>query len=252
MTAPQRLLPNATPDARGQFVTGLFDRAAPHYDRINGWMSLGSGRWYRRWALERAGLGTRMRVLDVATGTGLVARAALDLVEPDGRVVGVDPSPGMLRQVPRGPRLTLAQARAEGLPFRAATFDMVTMGYALRHVADLETTFAEYFRVLRPGGRVLVLEISRPRGALAARVLRSYLVHVVGRLTRVGTGSADAEQLMRYYWETIAAAAEPETVLSALGSSGFRSVARRVFGGVLSEYGGVRPDARSAGEPLSS
>ncbi|HEU5319997.1 MAG TPA: class I SAM-dependent methyltransferase, partial [Methylomirabilota bacterium] len=133
-------------------LRGLFDAAASHYEWIDRVMSLGWGGWYRRDALQRVGLQAGMRVLDVAVGTGAVARHAARMGGAAGRVVGVDPSAGMLRQARRSLPIPLVQGVAEELPFRAHVFDAVTVGYALRHVVDLRQTFVEYARVLKPGG----------------------------------------------------------------------------------------------------
>src|SRR5687767_11459499 len=105
------------PDERPSFLLDLFDGAASYYDRLCAVGSLGSGRWYRGWVLRRAGLRPGMKVLDVATGTGLVARGAAALVEAREGVVGVDPSAGMLREARRTFAGPLAQGRVEALPF---------------------------------------------------------------------------------------------------------------------------------------
>ena len=148
---------------RQSFVGALFDGAARHYNRIGTMLDLGSGPWYRRRVLRRAGLRPGMRLLDVATGTGLVARGAVRILGDPGRVIGIDPSRGMLREARKALASPLVQGRAEALPFRDDLFDMLSMGFALRHVPDLDAAFREYRRVLKPGGRLLLLEVSRPR-----------------------------------------------------------------------------------------
>jgi demethylmenaquinone methyltransferase/2-methoxy-6-polyprenyl-1,4-benzoquinol methylase len=227
------------PEKRQEYVDGLFDSAAPHYEWICSVMSLGSGALYRRQALQRLGLRPGMRLLDVATGTGLVAREASALAGGSG-VIGLDPSRGMLEEARRAAPLPLVQARGEALPFPSGQFDALSMGYALRHVADLHAAFREYHRVLKPGGRVLLLEISRPSSALGLWLARLYMKRIVPLVTRVGTGSASAERLMDYYWDTIERCVPPETILDALRRSGFEAT-RRVQGGMLSEYVGTKP-----------
>jgi demethylmenaquinone methyltransferase/2-methoxy-6-polyprenyl-1,4-benzoquinol methylase len=224
---------------RQQFVRGLFDRSAAEYDRICRLMALGLGDSYRREALVRAGLGRGMRMLDVATGTGLVAEAALSLVGADGRVVGIDPSSGMLRESKRVGHRTV-QATGEALPFVSGHFDVVGMGYALRHLSDLETAFAEYWRVLKRGGSMVILEITRGESTAGRWLTRQYLQRVVPLMTRVVTRSADGEALMKYYWDTIADCVEPEAILSAMRSSGFIAVERRTIRPVFSEYVGTK------------
>src|SRR5262249_24268188 len=121
---------------RRGWVRRLFDDTAPDYDRIERIAGLGSGPWYRGAALARAGLKPGMRVLDVGVGTGMVSCQAARIVGDPALVTGVDPSPGMLGnvQVPTGVRLV--RGGAESLPFADASFDFVTMGFALRHIAD--------------------------------------------------------------------------------------------------------------------
>ena len=152
--------------SRRRLLDRLFDHSAADYDRINRWMSFGSGEGYRKDALRRAGLRPGMRVLDVATGTGPVARAEVETVGANG-VVALDPSMGMLLQARGAVGVPVVRALGEALPWRSGSFDFLSMGYALRHVADLEAAFAEYYRVLRPGGVVVLLEIARPTSRLS-------------------------------------------------------------------------------------
>lgn len=231
---------------RQPFVTAMFDGGARYYDRVCDLGSLGSARFYRGWILKTAGLRPGMTVLDLATGTGLVARAASRILGDPAAVVGLDPSEGMLREARKTVAVPLVQGQAEALPFRDEHFDFVTMGYALRHVADLGVTFAECLRVLRPGGRLLVLEISRPRSAALRWILRMHLQHVVPLIMRTSARSPVAALLTRYYWDTIAECVPPDTILDVLVRSGFTNVGRRVRGGLLSEYHGVRPSRHSA------
>jgi len=228
---------------RRRRVDQMFDAAAGHYDWINRMMSLGSGRRYRRDALLRAGLAPGWRHLDVGTGTGVIALLAQDIVGPAGEVVALDPSPGMLDVARRAGVRTLVPGRAESLPFDDSRFDLLTMGYALRHVTDLLATFTEYRRVLRPGGKVLILEVTRPRPSLGYHLLRFYLRTLVPLITRVLRRSRESQALMRYYWDTIEACVPPATILAALEAAGFEQVRRHVVLGIFSEYSGLRPKA---------
>jgi demethylmenaquinone methyltransferase/2-methoxy-6-polyprenyl-1,4-benzoquinol methylase len=231
MSAPHPVLRDyyQRDEERQSFVIALFDGAARHYDRVCSLMSLGSGRWYRRWSLERAGLRPGMTLLDVATGTGLVARAAAGILGNPRAVIGLDPSSGMLRE---------ARKRLVG-PLEAERFDFLTIGYALRHAADLEITFRECRRVLKPGGRLLVLEISRAPSAAGRALLRFYLTRALPLVMRLGTRNRYAHVLTRYYWDTIAACVPPETIVASLRRSGFADVRQHVMGGILSEYTAV-------------
>lgn len=224
----------------GRYLRRIFDDTAPDYDRIERVLALGSGAWYRRAALRRAGLGAGARVVDVGIGTGLVAREALALVGPRGRLVGVDPSPGMLREVAL-PRADLLAGRAEALPLPDGSGDFLSMGYALRHIADVSAAFAEFFRVLRPGGRLLVLEISKPEGRVGTAVLKGYMRTVVPVIARLVARQRATPELWRFYWDTIEACIPPATVIEALRAAGFERVERHVELGVFSEYTATRP-----------
>ncbi len=231
----------ATEGERGAWVRAIFDRTAIDYDRIESAMALGTGPWYRRQALLRAGLAPGMSVLDVGTGTGLVARQAQRIAGPQATVIGVDPSPGMLSAFGAGDRIEVRVGSAESLPADDASFDFLSMGFALRHVADLDKAFAEFARVLRPGAGLCVLEITRPSGRIANALLRAYLRGVVPAMARLIGRSADMPQLMRYYWDTIEACVPPAQVLERLRAAGFESVDRHVELGVFSEYRARKP-----------
>lgn len=243
--APHAVLPQyyGMAEARAGFVRRLFDDTAAHYDRINRVFSLGTGAWYRRQALRRAGLRPGDRVLDVATGTGLVAREAAWLAGAGGRVTGLDPSAGMLAAARRELPIGLVQGRAEALPLADASADFLSMGYALRHVADLGIAFAEYRRVLRPGGRLLLLEIGRPEGRLGRALARAYLGRVVPALCRLTAPRGRDDLLMRYYWDTIEACVPAETILARLRAAGFEAVACETSLGLFKAYTARRPDA---------
>ncbi|HYE61259.1 MAG TPA: class I SAM-dependent methyltransferase [Phycisphaerales bacterium] len=233
------------PAEKRAFLTSIFDETAVDYDKVEHWLSLGSGKWYRREALRRARLKPGMHVADVATGTGLVAREALRLMTVDGAVrgslVGVDPSAGMLAEARKQLGIDTRVATAENLPFDDAAFDFLSMGYALRHVEDIAGAFREYHRVLKPGGRVCVLEITRPRTKFGRGFLKLYL-HTVGAIISKMTDLAPrTPELWDYYWETIDRCVPPERVVAALKEAGFEQVERQVVCGVFSEYRAVRP-----------
>ena len=236
---------------RHRFVRRIFDETAADYDRIERVLAFGSGPRYRGGALQRARLRAGAQVLDVGIGTGLVAREALKIIGPEGRLTGVDPSPGMMGQV-QLPGVELLTGRAEALPCADASFDFVSMGYALRHLSDLSAAFAEFHRVLRPGGRLLVLEITRPQGRLATLALKTYMRAVVPTIARVVARRRDTSKLWRYYWDTIEACVPPDAVIAALREAGFRRVRRYVELGIFSEYTAFKPlPAPARREPRS-
>ncbi len=231
----------ATAENRRGFVRDIFNSTAPDYDRVERVMAFGSGPWYRRRALTLAGLRPGMRVLDVAMGTGLVAREAMAIVGASGQVIGLDPSIGMVSEAKRSLDLSVVLGRGELLPLQAQTFNFLSMGYALRHVSDIDAAVREYFRVLKPGGRVCLLEITRPRGRLALQLLRLYMKGIVPLITRMVARQADTARLMQYYWDTIAACVPPETILAALTRAGFANVRRQTDLGIFSAYLGTKP-----------
>jgi demethylmenaquinone methyltransferase/2-methoxy-6-polyprenyl-1,4-benzoquinol methylase len=226
---------------RAAWVRQLFDRTAADYDRIERAMALGSGSWYRRRALKRSGLASGMRVLDIGTGTGLTARQAAWLVGPAGKVVGVDPSAGMIQWAKVPPGVDLVRGTAEAIPAPPLATDFVSMGYALRHTADLSVAFREFLRVLVPGGRVCLLEITSPQGRLGRALLKTYIRRVVPLMARLMATHRDTPQLMRYYWDTIDTCASPRSILAALCQAGFVDVYRHVELGIFSEYCARKP-----------
>ena len=236
----------STEGDRRSWVGALFDRTAADYDRVERAMACGTGSWYRRRALRRAGLARGMRVIDVGVGTGLVAREAAYLVGDASCVTGIDPSPGMVQEarVPAGVRLM--EGSAEAIPMPSACADFVSMGYALRHVSDLGMAFAEFWRVLRPGGTICLLEITQPRGAFARSLLKSYMHGVVPVLAHLVARHPDTPKLMRFYWDTIEACAAPQAIMRAIAEARFESVTRYVELGVFSEYCARKPRAVEA------
>src|SRR5262249_5591131 len=152
-----------------------------------------------------AGLAQGMRVLDVAIGTGLVAREEIAIAGDPKLVLGLDPSIGMIDQARRALGLETVLAIAEELPLAAEQFDFLSMGYALRHLSDAEGHFREFPRVLKPGGRLCALEISRPKTHIGRAAIKTYLRWIVPALTRLTTRRADTQLLWEYYWDTIEA-----------------------------------------------
>jgi demethylmenaquinone methyltransferase / 2-methoxy-6-polyprenyl-1,4-benzoquinol methylase len=227
---------------RPAWVQHIFDDTAVDYDRTERMIGFGSGSWYRREALLRAGLAPGMRVLDVGVGTGLVARRAAEIVGDPALVTGVDPSPGMLGNARLPAAITLLQGYAERLPCPDAAFDFLSMGYALRHIGDLDAAFREFHRVLRPGGRLCLLEITPPRNRLLGLVLKGYLRGLVPGLAKLTSRNTRTPQMWTYYWDTIEACVPPAEVMAALQRAGFARVERYVSLKIFSEYTAVRPD----------
>lgn len=231
----------ASEEERRAVTQAMFDQAAPGYDSAESLTALGSGAWYRREVLARNGLGPGMAVLDVAAGTGLVTAAAHELVGATGTVCALDPSPGMLAELRKKVDVQTLVAYAESIPLPDQQVDFVSMGYALRHVGDLNLAFSEYHRVLKPGGRVCIMEISRPSNPLMRGLLRFHIAVVVPLLARLTRRHADVQRLWEYYGDTIEAALEPAPILDALRRAGFADVRCDVSMGVFREYTGRKP-----------
>ena len=225
---------------KADFVNQLFDRSAPYYDGVNSWGFCWTGSRYRRLALSQHGLRAGQRLLDVGCGTGLVALEAVKILGTAENITCLDPSAGMLSVARHKLNARFMQGRAEAIPLPDESFDFLTMGYALRHVTSLDQAFQEYHRVLAKGGKVLLLEITKPLNRVGAAVLKGYFKGVYPKIARLFTGSEAAQDLLKYYWETIEACVRPELILEALTRTGFREVKRDSRFGVLSEYSAVK------------
>ncbi len=232
----------ADTSVKSGFLRGIFDHTAPDYEFVERLLSWGTGSWYRRQALERAGLTAGMSMLDVGVGTGLVAREGVALTGDSKYVIGLDPSAGMVRQAANGLKIRAVLGVAERLPLASNHFSFLSMGYALRHLADVNVAFAEFFRVLRPGGRLCLLEITAPRHRIGRLIMRLYMRTLVPMLTRIATGREQSRLLWQYYWDTIDACVSPETLLNALREAGFVDAQRNVELGIFSEYTAIKPD----------
>lgn len=226
---------------RRRMTQNMFNEAAPGYDGAEALTALGSGSWYRREVLRREGLKPGMHILDVAAGTGLVTTEAQALVGPGGRVVALDPSPGMLAELRRKLDCETVEAYAESIPLPGQHVDFLSMGYALRHVGDIDRAFAEYLRVLKPGGKACIMEISRPASRLGRALLKFHIGVMVPLMARLSGRHADVKRLWAYYGDTIEAAVDPETVMTALRRAGFSDVRCGVTLGIFREYTGKRP-----------
>ena len=227
--------------ARQDFLNELFNRTAYQYRNVDRATGFGYGIWYRRRALLTAGLKPAMHMLDVACGPALMAQCAHDIVGPSGSVIGLDPSIGMLREAQKGPCDKLVLGVGERLPFTDASFDFLSMGYALRHVSDLRAAFLEFRRVLKQGGIVLLLDICRPRSPLFISLSRFYIKKVLGTIFVASTGNRDMKTLMEYWWDTTESCVPPQTIIGTLKDSGFVDCgSQEMFNGLLRDYRAVK------------
>jgi demethylmenaquinone methyltransferase/2-methoxy-6-polyprenyl-1,4-benzoquinol methylase len=175
-----------------------------------------------------------MRVLDVGLGTGLLAREAARIVRDPARVVGIDPSIGMLKtaHVPQGGHLIIGCV--EQLPLATGTFDFVSMRYVLRYLPGMAGVFAEIHRVLKPGGRTCILEISRPRNALVRAAWAAHIRGVLPVLARLLARDREAPRLVRCLRDTINGSPKPGAVVRALYDCGFAGVEPQLDLGIFS------------------
>ena len=230
-------------EERHRYVMDLFNRSAEHYDTVEA-MFLNVGLLYRRLSMKFSGMKKGMKVLDVASGTGAVARGAKRNVGESGRVFGVDPNRGMLLEARKTHSLPLARGVAQQLPFESNSFDFVTMGIALRHVPDLVAAFSEYLRVLKPGGRLWILESHVAKSRFGHWMTKLIWKTIVPGMTYLFTRSKDAKLLMDYYWDTVDQCVEPPVIVEALRKAGFEQARSRVMlPGSFCEYKGSKPSA---------
>ncbi|MGB0766541.1 MAG: class I SAM-dependent methyltransferase [Phycisphaeraceae bacterium] len=230
----------------------MFDGGASGYDKAEWLTGLGVGPWYRRHVLKNMGLKPGQAVLDVAIGTGLVAQEIQKLIQPGGELVGLDPSPGMLAEAKRKLDIETIEGYAESIPLPDDRFDALTMGYALRHVSRLDAAFAEYLRVLKPGGQACLMEIARPEGKLKRFFAKLYIRNVVPLLARLSGEKKAVARLWRYYWETIDVCVDAEAIMQAMRDAGFEAVRCDQTMGLFREYHGTKPRSNADHPPTRS
>ncbi|HEX7080926.1 MAG TPA: bifunctional demethylmenaquinone methyltransferase/2-methoxy-6-polyprenyl-1,4-benzoquinol methylase UbiE [Gammaproteobacteria bacterium] len=206
-------------------VRAVFDSVAPRYDLMNDVMSAGLHRWWKAFTIARTGLRPGQSALDVAAGSGDLALGLARRVGPTGRVVVTDVNRTMLElgrdrliDAGVGRNASFVQADAEALPFAAGRFHCVTIGFGLRNVTDKEAALAELYRVLKPGGRLLVLEFSKPRLGPLEPLYDLYSFQVLPRLGQWLAGDAAS---YRYLAESIRRHPDQEALQRMMERRGF-------------------------------
>ncbi|MBI2802533.1 MAG: bifunctional demethylmenaquinone methyltransferase/2-methoxy-6-polyprenyl-1,4-benzoquinol methylase UbiE [Gammaproteobacteria bacterium] len=226
-------------------VRQVFDSVAGRYDLMNDLMSAGLHRVWKRYALALAALRVGQRALDLAGGSGDLTRVIAARVGPGGEVVLADINRAMLNVgrdhlVNAGivGNVHYVQANAEILPFPDRYFDVATMAFGLRNVTDKERALAELYRVLKPGGRVLILEFSTVTQPLLARLYHAYSFHV---LPRLGGLVANDSASYRYLAESIRMHPAQDALLTMLQTAGFeRCRYHNLTAGVVAVHIGYR------------
>ncbi|MBK1722592.1 bifunctional demethylmenaquinone methyltransferase/2-methoxy-6-polyprenyl-1,4-benzoquinol methylase UbiE [Thiocystis violacea] len=212
-------------EEKAKRVREVFDSVATRYDLMNDLMSLGIHRLWKRHAIELAGVRRGQKVLDLASGTGDLAYRFSGIVGPDGVVVMTDINAAMLgegreRMLDRGRvgNVHYSLVNAEKIPFEGDTFDCVTIGFGLRNVTDKQAAIDEMFRVLKPGGRALILEFSHPVSKTLSRVYDLYSFSVLPTLGRLVVNDPSS---YRYLAESIRMHPDQETLRSMMETAGF-------------------------------
>jgi len=226
-------------------VRGVFDSVAPRYDLMNDVMSLGLHRYWKRFTISQTGLRTGQQALDVAAGSGDLALGLARRVGRTGRVLVTDINRRMLelgrdRLLDEGiaGNVAYVQADAEALPFADRTFHCVTIGFGLRNVTDKDKALAEMYRVLKPGGRLLVLEFSKPLLGPLEPLYDAYSFQVLPRLGRLLARDAAS---YRYLAESIRRHPDQQTLMRMMERRGFeRCRCHNLTTGIVALHVGYR------------
>ncbi|MGC3872748.1 bifunctional demethylmenaquinone methyltransferase/2-methoxy-6-polyprenyl-1,4-benzoquinol methylase UbiE [Halomonas sp. GXIMD04776] len=226
-------------------VADVFHSVAARYDVMNDLMSLGIHRLWKRVTLERAGVRRGHQVLDIAGGTGDLTLKFSRLVGPNGRVVLADINQSMLK-VGRdklldngvGDNVEYVQANAECLPFPDNSFDCITIAFGLRNVTDKDAALRSMTRVLKPGGRLLILEFSKPPNALLSKVYDNYSFTV---LPKMGEWVANDAESYRYLAESIRMHPDQDTLKAMMQAAGLERVEyTNMTGGIVALHRGIK------------
>jgi demethylmenaquinone methyltransferase/2-methoxy-6-polyprenyl-1,4-benzoquinol methylase len=223
-------------------VRGMFDRIAGVYDLMNSAMTAGLHHQWRARAVDRAEVGPGSDALDVCCGTGDLAFELRRRIGPDGRVVGCDFSEPMLELARRksgdeGLPVEFGWADALELPYGDGSFDAVTIGFGARNLADLERGLSEMGRVLRPGGRLVILEITRPQ----REPLASFYSMWFDRLVPVLGSLAGDPEAYSYLPESVRSFPEPRDLAGMIDAAGFRDIRwLLVAGGIIAIHSATR------------
>jgi len=232
-------------DAKAGMVADVFHSVAARYDLMNDLMSGGIHRIWKRFTIELSGVRKGNAVLDIAGGTGDLAARFADIVGPEGRVVLADINDSMLqvgrdKLLDRGKQgnLEFVQADAQFLPFPDDSFDCITIAFGLRNVTDKDTALRSMLRVLKPGGRLLVLEFSKPENPLLSKAYDTYSFRVLPMMGRLVANDSDSYQ---YLAESIRMHPDQDTLREMMEDAGFsRCEYHNMTGGVVALHKGVK------------
>jgi demethylmenaquinone methyltransferase/2-methoxy-6-polyprenyl-1,4-benzoquinol methylase len=227
---------------KGRKVAGVFDSVAPKYDLMNDLMSLGLHRTWKAFAVAMSGVREGDRVLDIASGSGDLARAMARRVGPTGEVWLTDVNRAMVeigrdRLLDQGLAAPIAQCDGQALPFRSESFDCVTVAFGLRNMTRKELALAEMRRVLKPGGRLLVLEFSKVWKPLE----KAYDWYSFNVLPWLGRQVAQDEAAYRYLAESIRMHPDQEALRALMEQAGLEDVEYfNLAAGIVALHRGIR------------
>jgi len=232
-------------EEKAELVRGVFDSVASRYDLMNDLMSMGVHRLWKRFTVELSGVRAGQRVLDLASGTGDLADRFAGLVGPEGLVVMSDINANMLitgrdRMADRGHagNLAYAQINAEALPFADNSFDCITIGFGLRNVTDKQKALNAMYAALRPGGRALVLEFSKP---VIKPLEKIYDLYSFSLLPKIGKLVTKDEDSYRYLAESIRMHPDQETLRGMMEQAGFENCDyHNLTGGIVAVHRGFK------------
>ena len=211
---------------RSQYVQGMFDRIAERYNIMNRIMTGGQDMKWRRFVIKQAQLPPNGTLLDLATGTGDIAFEALKQT-PSAQVVGADFALQMMvvgkRHAQYGEKVGWAGADALNLPFPDVSFDAVVSGYLVRNVIDIPRTLAEQLRILKPNGRIVILDTSPPPNNILKPFILIHLKYIIPLLGRI-IGGKNASDAYTYLPESTQAFKTPQELAELIKQAGFRDV----------------------------
>jgi demethylmenaquinone methyltransferase/2-methoxy-6-polyprenyl-1,4-benzoquinol methylase len=225
------------PDPHAAHVSALFTRIASRYDLMNRLMTVGQDQRWRQLAAQQAALQPGDLILDLGAGTGDVS-LAVKHIEPSARVISADFNPVMLAGAQGKGLMTLVTADALALPFGDAQFDALVSGFLVRNVSNLDRALGEMKRILNPGGRVVILDTTRPRRNILLTFIRFYLRVIIPLLGTLVTGEREAYHYLPSSTEGFLSA---EELAERLHSAGFVEVGyQRLMAGTAALHWGRR------------
>ncbi|QDP02728.1 bifunctional demethylmenaquinone methyltransferase/2-methoxy-6-polyprenyl-1,4-benzoquinol methylase UbiE [Thalassotalea sp. PS06] len=232
-------------EEKEQLVAGVFHSVAQQYDIMNDLMSFGIHRLWKRFTIDASGARPGNKILDLAGGTGDLTAKFSKIVGKDGQVVLADINSSMLnvgrdklRDLGVVGNVDYVQANAQALPFEDNTFDVVTIAFGLRNVTDKDEALRSIYRVLKPGGRLLVLEFSKPEHELLNKVYDFYSFNILPKMGDIVAKDGDSYE---YLAESIRMHPDQETLKAMMENAGFDQTSyHNLTGGIVALHKGFK------------